>query len=100
MNSLATLNCTIGDSCCGKKEHIHKENGDCFICYENKSSVIYYPCLHTGMCEFCGFRSFIQNSRCPLCREEVESIIAYDVAEESSGSGIPDEECDGLNRPE
>ena len=32
------------------KKHLHNNNGDCFICCSNKSSVIYFPCLHAGMC--------------------------------------------------
>lgn len=73
------------------KTHPHKVNGECFICCENASSVIYYPCLHTGMCQFCGFRNYLQDQRCPLCRDEVESLIAYEM-KSVNNEGVLDEE--------
>lgn len=58
-----------------KKREI--EEPTCYICYRERSSVINFPCLHTGLCTECGFQSYIEKSRCPMCRQDIDKLIVY-----------------------
>jgi len=50
---------------------------ECLICCEAKKSVVFYPCGHYYTCGECSSKV----DRCPICREEVTSLINKDDME-------------------
>lgn len=55
----------------------------CYICYREVSAVINFPCLHTGLCKLCGFQAYLEKNKCPMCRQDIDKLIAYERIDKS-----------------
>ncbi|XP_038209177.1 E3 ubiquitin-protein ligase LRSAM1-like [Zerene cesonia] len=53
------------------------DDGECVICMENKSQVVFVPCGHMCCCEICSHKDI---STCPMCRTHIERIIKVVVS--------------------
>ncbi|CAL1539546.1 unnamed protein product [Lymnaea stagnalis] len=48
-------------------------SGPCAICFEDKSHVELYPCMHKNICENCTIKIIQQRNRpCPFCRVSIQ----------------------------
>jgi hypothetical protein len=48
---------------------LKNDEKECFICYENKKDVIFFPCKHM-ICKIC-FDKIKEDKRCPTCRSKI-----------------------------
>ena len=55
----------------------------CFICLENLTNTIIFPCLHTGMCAVCGFFNHIKKKGCPICRRNILKLALFEIKEKN-----------------
>ena len=47
----------------------------CTICFDRVRNVIFWPCLHFGLCEECSEKV----ERCPFCRENIFLVFVVTV---------------------
>lgn len=64
-----------------EKDYSEEEEPLCYICYREASAVINFPCLHTGLCKKCGFQAYLEKTICPMCRQDIDKLIAYEKVE-------------------
>lgn len=72
------------------RNHAEEQEPLCYICYREVSAVINFPCLHTGLCKLCGFKAYLEKNQCPMCRQGIDKLIAYEKVDPRSsccGSG-------------
>eukprot|EP00484_Ammonia_sp_Unknown_P015806 CAMPEP_0197073568 /NCGR_PEP_ID=MMETSP1384-20130603/210669_1 /TAXON_ID=29189 /ORGANISM="Ammonia sp." /LENGTH=498 /DNA_ID=CAMNT_0042512405 /DNA_START=67 /DNA_END=1563 /DNA_ORIENTATION=+ len=53
----------------------HSNNNVCCICATNQVSTVIVPCGHSTYCNECSQESIKHSNRCPICRQQVTSII-------------------------
>ena len=47
----------------------------CLVCKTNKCNVIVYPCRHFNFCLECTQAMIEKNSKCPVCRVDIQFTI-------------------------
>ena len=64
----------------GNKNKKKAEIGKCIICLDANSEILIKPCGHSGICKICITENLKENTKCPVCRENIKEIylIAYD----------------------
>lgn len=61
-----------------KEERIEELDKKCFVCFTNKSNIIFIPCGHLCMCNDCNNRCTQYNmSFCPICRSNGTRYVVY-----------------------
>ena len=55
------------------------EGGDCVICLSAERDTTVLPCRHMCMCSGCAAALKTQTNKCPICREEIESLLHIKV---------------------
>lgn len=63
----------------------------CVICLVNERDTTVLPCRHMCMCHDCAQELRRQTSKCPICRNHVESLLHIKMQKgaNASGSGNP-----------
>lgn len=52
------------------------ESACCVVCLDRKKTVLVMPCKHLCLCRVCSIELERYQSGCPLCRNEISSLIA------------------------
>jgi len=58
------------------------EESECVVCYDRRIDVRLEPCGHVALCGECASR--LRPKRCPLCRADIQRIVADVVRSEES----------------
>lgn len=70
------------------------KNDKCYICTENKISVLCQPCEHTGVCKECALLGIVQawgegkDFKCYVCKLKIQKVLLFSLGEE--GKLIPE----------
>lgn len=59
------------------------EGSECVICMTNPRDTTVLPCRHMCMCASCAKVLRVQSSKCPVCREQVSSLLQIKVQEDT-----------------
>lgn len=51
--------------------------GECCICFATPKDSIFAPCGHYACCNTCSTQLMNTSNRCPICRAQINAIIAY-----------------------
>lgn len=64
----------------------------CVICLVNLRDTTVLPCRHMCMCHECAKELRKQSSKCPICRNHVESLLHIRIANKDGGEEMVDQE--------
>ncbi|KAK9823998.1 hypothetical protein WJX72_006880 [[Myrmecia] bisecta] len=86
----------MGEGASGASKHAEPGREDdleerlCVICLVNNRDTTVLPCRHMCMCRDCAQELRKQTSKCPICRNQVESLLHIKVAPSTLGNNSPD----------
>lgn len=64
------------------------EGRECVICMSAERDTTVLPCRHMCMCQPCASALKLQTNKCPICREEIESLLHIKIQRRGSGGGL------------
>lgn len=63
------------------------EGRDCVICMNAERDTTVLPCRHMCMCSSCARTLKTQTNKCPICRNEISSLLHIKVLAKAPGNG-------------
>eukprot|EP00883_Tetradesmus_obliquus_P014521 jgi/Sobl393_1/7589/SZX64469.1 len=65
------------------------EGRECVICMSAERDTTVLPCRHMCMCQPCASALKTQTNKCPICREEIESLLHIKIQRKGTkGNGM------------
>ena len=87
-------------STAGEVEEVDPTNSrECVICMTQPRDTTVLPCRHMCMCSECAKVLRIQSNKCPICRQNIESLLQIKIADRADGAtstSAPKTELTGL----
>jgi hypothetical protein len=73
----------------------------CIICFdpEHKPNTFYAPCSHAGVCRECALNIVKTKKSCPICRQDITSLIFYEKTKEGKYAEVESLEFNRNNLP-
>jgi E3 ubiquitin-protein ligase MGRN1 len=62
------------------------ETEECIVCLTNKKDTAVMPCRHMCLCASCASVMRTQNSKCPICRTKVKSLLQIKIESMTAGN--------------
>ena len=76
-----------GGSPAGEVEEVDPTNTrECVICMTQPRDTTVLPCRHMCMCSECAKVLRIQSNKCPICRQNIESLLQIKIADRADGA--------------